>query len=67
MAVQMSGFRSGGWQWRGVMALMAGALVVGWAATAQADEITKTYTITGRARVHIETDDGSVRVSTGDI
>jgi Putative adhesin len=67
MAVQKSGSRTGGWQWRGVMALMAGALVVGWAATAQADEITKTYTVSGRARVHIETDDGSVRVSTGDI
>jgi hypothetical protein len=67
MAVQMSGSRGGGWQWRGVVALVAGALVVGWAATAQADEITKTYTISGRARVHIETDDASVRVSTGDI
>jgi Putative adhesin len=67
MAVQMSGCRRRDWHWRGVLALAAGALVVGWAATAQADEITKTYAISGRARVHIETDDASVRVSTGDI
>jgi hypothetical protein len=67
MAVQMSGSRRRGWHWRGFMALVAGTLAVGWAATAQADEITKTYAISGRARVHIETDDASVRVSTGDI
>jgi hypothetical protein len=67
MAVQRSGSRMRDWHWRGVMGLMAGALAVGWAATAQADEITKTYAISGRARVHIETDDASVRVSTGDI
>jgi hypothetical protein len=34
---------------------------------AQADEVTKTFSISGRAKVHIQTDDGSVRVSTGDI
>jgi Putative adhesin len=34
---------------------------------AQADEITKTYPVTGHARVSVQTDDGAVRVTTGDI
>jgi DUF4097 and DUF4098 domain-containing protein YvlB len=51
----------------GGMALMAGALVL-WGATATpADEVTKTFPISGRARVHVETDDAALRVSTGDI
>jgi DUF4097 and DUF4098 domain-containing protein YvlB len=51
----------------GGLALMAGALVL-WGATATpADEVTKTFPISGRARVHVETDDAAVRVSTGDI
>jgi DUF4097 and DUF4098 domain-containing protein YvlB len=49
------------------MALMAGALAV-WGATATpADEVAKTFPISGRARVHVETDDAAVRLSTGDI
>jgi len=35
--------------------------------TVQAEEVTKTFTVTGHARVRVQTDDGSVRVSTGDI
>lgn len=51
----------------GGMALMAGALTL-WGATATpADEVAKTFPISGRARVHVETDDAAVRVSTGDI
>ena len=51
----------------GGMALMAGTLAL-WGATATpADEVAKTFSISGRARVHVETDDAAVRVSTGDI
>jgi Putative adhesin len=51
-----------------IAAIAAAALLaLSLATTTPAEEITKTYTISGRARVHIETDDGSVRVSTGDI
>jgi DUF4097 and DUF4098 domain-containing protein YvlB len=32
----------------------------------RAEEITKSYTIAGRANVHVETNDGSVRVTSGD-
>jgi DUF4097 and DUF4098 domain-containing protein YvlB len=34
---------------------------------AQADEVVKTFTVTGHAKVRVLTDDGNVRVSTGDI
>jgi hypothetical protein len=44
------------------IALLAGLLL---APAAQAEEWTKTYTINGRAIVHVDTNDGSVRVSTG--
>jgi DUF4097 and DUF4098 domain-containing protein YvlB len=33
----------------------------------QAEEVTKTFPISGRAKVKVQTDDGAVRVSTGDI
>jgi hypothetical protein len=36
------------------------------ARTAQADEWHKTYTVSGKAAVHVETNDGAVRVSTWD-
>jgi DUF4097 and DUF4098 domain-containing protein YvlB len=36
------------------------------AAVARADEWTKTYSISGRAQVHVKTNDGHVRVITGD-
>jgi hypothetical protein len=45
------------------IALLAGSLS---AASARAEEWTKTYTVSGRARVHVDSNDGSVRVTTGD-
>lgn len=33
---------------------------------ARAEEITKSYTVSGRANVHVETNDGSVTIMTGD-
>ena len=33
----------------------------------RAEEVTKTFTVAGHARVRVQTDDGAVRVSTGDI
>lgn len=55
-----------GWR-NGAMAVMAAVVALGMAAVTRAEELTKTYSVSGRARVHVETDDGSVRVSTGDI
>ncbi|HEY2463961.1 MAG TPA: DUF4097 family beta strand repeat-containing protein [Steroidobacteraceae bacterium] len=37
-----------------------------YAATVHADEYTKTYTVSNRANVRVDTDDGSVNVTTGD-
>ena len=51
----------------GAMVLMAGALALWGATKTPADEVTKTFPVTGHARVHVETDDAAVRVSTGDI
>ena len=54
--------------WRiGVLALVAGVLALCGAAALQAEEVTRTFTVSGRARVSVSTDDGAVRVSTGDI
>jgi putative adhesin len=36
------------------------------ASPARAEEWTKNYTVSGRTRVHVDTNDGSVRVSTGE-
>ena len=36
------------------------------ASSARAEEWTKSYTVSGRARVHADSNDGSVRVTTGD-
>jgi Toastrack DUF4097 len=47
--------------------VMAGVLTLASAVTARGEEVTKTFTISGHARVRVETDDGAVRVSTGDI
>src|SRR5215813_13715191 len=38
----------------------------GQAPAAKAEEWTKSYTVSGRANVHVDTNDGSVRVTTGD-
>jgi Putative adhesin len=55
-----------GW-WRGALTLgLAAGLALG-ATALRAEEVTKTFTVTGHARVRVETDDGAVRVSTGDI
>jgi len=54
--------------WRmGAMVLMTGVLALWGATKTPADEVTKTFPVTGHARVHVETDDAAVRVSTGDI
>jgi DUF4097 and DUF4098 domain-containing protein YvlB len=45
------------------LALLAAGL---FAAAAQADDYAKTYTVSNRANVHVDTDDGSVTVTTGD-
>src|SRR5260221_14565 len=44
-------------------AMLSAALFWG---TASAEEWTKNYTVSGRANVHVDTNDGSVRVTTGD-
>src|SRR6266702_985304 len=44
-------------------ALLAGSLA---ADSAHAEEWTKSYNVSGRARVHVDSNDGSVRVTTGD-
>jgi Putative adhesin len=44
-------------------ALLTTAMV---APRAQAEDVVKSYTVTGRANVHVDTNDGSVRVTTGD-
>jgi hypothetical protein len=54
-------------QSRWVVGLAAGLLALGSAAGVRADEVAKTFPVSGHARVNIETDDGAVRVSTGDI
>jgi DUF4097 and DUF4098 domain-containing protein YvlB len=46
--------------------LLGGGMLLGPAAV-RADEVAKTFTVAGHARVRVQTDDGSVRVSTGDI
>ena len=55
-----------GWR-RGAIVLIAGMLALGSAALAQAEEVARTFSVSGHARVKVETDDGAVRVSTGDI
>lgn len=67
MRVETSGSLPKNWRWRSAVVMMAGLLALGLATAARAEELTKTYPISGRARVRVETDDGSVRVSTGDI
>src|SRR6267143_1720567 len=50
--------------------VLAGMTVAGAGMTtsvARADEVAKTFTVSGHAHVRVQTDDGSVRVSTGDI
>lgn len=55
----------------GVGTVLAGIALLGLGLAApgmvQAEEVTKTFTVAGHARVRVQTDDGAVRVSTGDI
>lgn len=51
--------------WAGLT--LAGMLLVLLAPAVRADEVVKTFPVTGHARVRVQTDDGAVRVSTGDI
>jgi Toastrack DUF4097 len=47
----------------GTLALAAAAFTAG---NAQAEEWTKSYTVSGRAHVRVDTNDGAVRITTGD-
>lgn len=62
-----AGSRARTLQTRLAVGLAAGMLVLGCTGAVRADEVAKTFTVSGHARVNIETDDGAVRVSTGDI
>jgi DUF4097 and DUF4098 domain-containing protein YvlB len=48
------------------LGLACAALLAASAVAARAEEVTKPFTVSGRANVHVETNDGSIRVSTGD-
>jgi Putative adhesin len=53
----------------GIRLALVTIMVAGMAAApeAQAEELAKSYSVSGHAKVRVVTDDGSVRVSTGDI
>jgi DUF4097 and DUF4098 domain-containing protein YvlB len=55
------------WRAGNALPLLAGALLLAGASPARAEEVAKTFSVTGHAKVRVQTDDGSVRVSTGDI
>src|SRR5258708_39364634 len=46
--------------------LACAALLAASAVPARAEEIVKPFTVSGRANVHVETNDGSIRVGTSD-
>jgi putative adhesin len=48
------------------LGLGCAVLLAASAVAARAEEITKPFTVSGRANVRVETNDGSIRVSTGD-
>jgi hypothetical protein len=48
------------------LGIACAALLAASAVAARAEEVVKPFTVSGRANVHVETNDGSVRVSTGD-
>jgi len=59
---------NGSLPWRTIaMATMVGGAMLGGAAMGRAEEVAKTYPVSGHVKMHVETDDGAVRVSTGDI
>jgi DUF4097 and DUF4098 domain-containing protein YvlB len=55
------------WMARTSLPLVAGAMLLWSAPATHADEVAKTFTVSGHAKVRVQTDDGAVRVSTGDI
>ena len=59
--------RMGDWRRRSVLPLVVGVVALVSAAGVRGEEVAKTFTVSGHARVKVETDDGAVRVSTGDI
>jgi hypothetical protein len=48
------------------LGLACAALLAASAVATRAEEVTKPFNVSGRANVHVETNDGSIRVSTGD-
>src|SRR5260221_10237717 len=48
------------------MGIVCAALLAACAVTAGAEEVTKSFAVTGRANVRVETNDGGVRVTSGD-
>src|SRR5258708_35222221 len=48
------------------LGIVCAALLAASAATASAEEVTKSFAVSGRANVRVETNDGSVRVTSGD-
>jgi DUF4097 and DUF4098 domain-containing protein YvlB len=48
------------------LGIVCTALLAASAIAAQAEDVTKSFTVSGRANVRMETNDGSVRVTTGD-
>jgi hypothetical protein len=67
MTGRMAGQRRIRLGWTGLAGMVLAGLALAAPAGALADEVTKTFTVTGHARVQVTTDDGSVRVSTGDV
>jgi DUF4097 and DUF4098 domain-containing protein YvlB len=48
------------------LGIACAALLAASAVAARAEDVTKSFTVTGRANIRVETNDGSIRVSTGD-
>jgi hypothetical protein len=48
------------------LGMACAALLAASAVSAHAEDVTKSFTVSGRANVRVETNDGSVRVTTGD-
>lgn len=58
---------TGTWRKLGVAALVVGVVALVGAGQVRGEEVAKTFTVSGHASVKVTTDDGAVRVSTGDI
>jgi len=53
--------------WRTMAMAVAGGVMLAGAAMGRAEEVAKTFPVSGHVKMRVETDDGAVRVSTGDI